>query len=118
MLSSSPCIAVGRLPSSRTTQQALLPDSSTRQCCSIPALLATLRLQADAGPGGLRAATELLEQRGLTELPHVLSLPVHDRWGAWGRWDTGAVGCMALAFLSWVTTQPLRLRRLHCAVAI
>ena len=36
-------------------------------------------VQADAGPAGLRAATELLERRGLTELPHVLSLPVHDR---------------------------------------
>ncbi len=44
-----------------------------------PALLFT---QADVGPAGLRAATDLLEQRGLTELPHVLSLPVHDRWAS------------------------------------
>ncbi|KAI7844936.1 hypothetical protein COHA_001583 [Chlorella ohadii] len=45
-------------------------------------------LQADVGPAGLRAATDLLEQRGLTELPHVLSLPVHDR--------TAALVCNAL----------------------
>lgn len=43
---------------------------------------ALAELQADAGPAGLRAATDLLEQRGLTALPHVLSLPVHDRTAA------------------------------------
>ncbi|PRW61370.1 MAU2 chromatid cohesion factor-like protein [Chlorella sorokiniana] len=49
---------------------------------------ALAELQADAGPAGLRTATDLLEQRGLTELPHVLSLPVHDR--------TAALVCNAL----------------------
>lgn len=43
---------------------------------------AAAELHADAGPGGVRRALELLEGRGLTGLPHVLSLPVHDRWAS------------------------------------
>ena len=46
-----------------------------------PAALAAAlaELHSDAGPAGMRAAAELLEDRQLTDQEHVLSLPVHDR---------------------------------------
>ncbi|KAL4452639.1 hypothetical protein ABPG75_008301 [Micractinium tetrahymenae] len=41
---------------------------------------ALVELEGDpAGPAGVRAAVDLLQGRGLRELPHVLALPVQDR---------------------------------------
>jgi hypothetical protein len=42
---------------------------------------ALAELHGNVGPAGLHAAVDLLQQRGLTELTHMLSLVVHDRWG-------------------------------------
>lgn len=42
---------------------------------------ALAELHGNKGPAGLHAAVEVLQQRGLTELTHMLSLVVHDRWG-------------------------------------
>ncbi|KAL4854744.1 RuBisCO large subunit-binding protein subunit alpha [Chlorella vulgaris] len=40
---------------------------------------ALAELHGNGGPAGLHAAVHLLQQRGLTELTHMLSLVVHDR---------------------------------------
>ncbi|KAI3432577.1 hypothetical protein D9Q98_004126 [Chlorella vulgaris] len=43
---------------------------------------ALAELHGNGGPAGLHAAVELLQQRGLTQLTHMLSLVVHDRTAA------------------------------------
>ena len=43
---------------------------------------ALAELQRGTDPASQHRAVELLQQRGLTELPHALSLPVHDRAAA------------------------------------
>lgn len=60
-------------------QEVLRSDAAQlHDSAAVAAALAELQ-RDPVGPGGLRRASELLEQRGMKELPHVLGLPVHDR---------------------------------------
>ena len=79
-------------------QTVLLSDAAhLHDSAALAAALAELHSTAE--PAGMRRAVELLEQRGLSELTHTLSLPVHDRWGwLWG----GQHGCpVATAVATW-----------------
>lgn len=72
--------------------RAVLASDAAHLADSAALAAALAELHADRGPGGSRAAGELLEGRGLGGLDRVLELPVHDRWVGLG-WVGGVGGC-------------------------
>jgi hypothetical protein len=57
----------------------LAADSAEAPHDAAAAAAALAELHADEGPAALGAALEVLQQRGLTDLTHTLSLAVQDR---------------------------------------
>lgn len=62
--------------------QAVLQSDAKHLHDAAAVAAALAELHGSEGPTGLHRAVELLQQRGLTELTHTLSLTVHDRTAA------------------------------------